>query len=278
MPHFVFSLGCTPLGVFAEQYRKYLVKTKPKQKPLKMCYLPSATSKVKPADVYLVETVVAFTRLRGQFLPNSIAVVADSPLLLVDMPAALPIDFSSEQVWKFRLHAVDFRALEKMRLEHAKTAAADAFKTHPFDRVDKLGLILDRLSGGSLLTSLNAITFQLSADKRKTVRAHLFAYLSGKFTPIKFSEAVKMTAGASASPIFNSSLKELTEALTSKGVLYREGVERLRTGKSIESFAKKNGISEFELRFLAKLTSEFDERPKARKSKKDGDENETSAL
>lgn len=46
---FVFTLGCTPLGVFADKLRKNRKKLSPKDKPLRFCYLPSTQSPVKEA-------------------------------------------------------------------------------------------------------------------------------------------------------------------------------------------------------------------------------------
>lgn len=251
----VFTLGCTPLGKFADRYRNFLAK-----KNLRPRFWYTA-DKARPvdskADVYLVETVSVFAAVKDKLNPNAITIVADSPLLLAELPSAYMADTTVEGMWRMKLHEPNLSLIDKARKHHKKHGDSKAYVKYPVEKVDVLGLIIDKVSGGNILSSMNAIMFQLSAAQRHLVRRELFRYLSGQIAVKALAAAIINHAGSSLSTYLSSSIREMEEVFAKKGPVYREGVALLQKGKSAETFAKRKKVSLFELRFLSKIVSQF---------------------
>lgn len=264
----VFTLGCSTLGEFADGYRAFLKK---RDKKVTFFYIPdrfSTAVKTANVDVYLVEGVATFANIKAKLPSTSVVVVADTPLLLTELPDAVPLDYDVANMLRMVLKPIKYAEFEAARLRHLRKAPDDYFVAHPVDVVDKLGLVIDKTAGGNILSPLNSITFQLTHSQREDVRKLLYLLLFKRIKISDFKNEVLRMTKATKSELLVDNLDKLTASLSKKFEAYSEAIKMHSAGRSINTFCDKRGIAVFEVKWLSRLVSTYktdEDRGKAKK-------------
>lgn len=252
----LFGVGVTSLGMFADGYRSFLRRRNSRRKnPVpnpSLRYVGHGRIDLPVSDVYLVENVSTLVRVRALLAEGSTVVVADSPVLLSELPDLTPLDWQGDR-WSFLLKPVDYAQFETKR---AKRTAASWLPCIP-EKADRLGLVIEETTGGLLSTPLNGICAQLNFADRHLFRIALARYLSGADDVKTFSTAARSLVGQSTgdSPLSTSLLNKLVQALKTTGPLYRQACATLRDKKNPTKLLKDTEVSLFEVRYFSKLVN-----------------------
>lgn len=254
----LFGIGCTSLGVFADDYRSFFRKRNSRRRNKldmpSMLYVPVFKPGLKQCDIFLVETVATFIRIRDQIPNTSSVIISDSPLLLSELPGIKPLDWMKD-VWRFKVYQIDYAYFESERNKASSNNNTDIWVNTIPESIDRLGLIIDETSSGSLLTPVNSVVFQLAFSDRVLFRRTLAEYLAGVIDFSTFESTARniVVQGQSNTQIGIKSLNKVLEVLKTTGPIYQQACKSILHNRSPKKQLKGQEMTTFEVKYLTRL-------------------------
>ena len=267
-PVVLFGLGTTSTGVFADQFRSWLRQRNRRRKVKTtlptIAYVSAFKTSLPVADIYLFETVPTFISMRQHLPATAVAVIADSPLLLSEIPGLRPLDWVRD-AWRFRITPVDYPDFETLRGTAGRHPHPERWQHLAPVGIDRLGLIIEETASGEMLTPVNSVMFQLNFIDRNIFRKALATYLAGLGDLVSFERAARSLIAAShnENQVTVKSLSEIFDKLKTQGPLYQQAIACVIAKKSPAKHLKGTKITPFELKFLTRMVTTSAVLPKA---------------
>lgn len=247
----IFGLGATSLSAFSSKYIQWL---KAKKQPLpNLHYLGSGSNYIKSSEgrLVLIDSVaILFSNLK-LFHKDDRIIVADSPLLLMEIPNIEVLDLSENAVKAGSYLVGKFNPTKFHSSLKKSLKVKNDFATLNWERLDQLGLIVDTTTSGVIASPIRSITAQLDHRQRIVFRQEIAKWLQKKQKLKDLLDHLAVALGKSdlATALFN----DFKKAATENEAVIQEAIAALIAVKSVKKILENSELTLFELKFLNKM-------------------------